>query len=109
MAQTLNGSATRLPDDPDTQDVPSWVDEGDHYPLRYEREVDSNRHRYILGRMDERHAVVLSARGPLEIPTEELVGLAAGAFQAVAGRTCDRAEAEVIAKGWMLASRRAMQ
>jgi hypothetical protein len=98
------------PDAPEPPAIPAWVaDDSPSFPLTYERNDDGTKHRMILGNPNERRAVVISGRGPFQIPTEELVSLAAGAFETVAGKPCTRESAEVIAKGWMLACRRALQ
>lgn len=87
--------------------APRWATDIDaDLPVSYE--YNGNTHRFILGDNQGR-AVCLSDSHPATINPEELITLAAGCWQTLVRETCDRSMAELIAKGWILAAKRARQ
>lgn len=111
---TLDSTATRISEDDATTPfkAPAWhTDPKATIPLEYQRD-DSTKpatHRLLLGLPDDPRPVVKSALSPRELPREQLIALAAGAFEAATHAKCSRIMAETIASGWLAVYARAMQ
>ncbi len=92
--------------DEDLTVPPIWATDPDaDVPIAYFRLSDTV-DKFRLGH-PPRAAAALVDRDSWRSNPETLVGLAAGAWKALVHEDCDRAMAELIAKGWVKAAARA--
>lgn len=76
------------------------------FPLGYESRNERHPDLFWLGTFGNRAMVLLDADWRKELSKEEIVNLAAGAWEAINGSPCSRADAELIATGWFAAFER---
>jgi hypothetical protein len=110
---TIDSTAQRIANDDDAEPFtpPAWhTDPKASIPLGYQLDESTEpaTHRLTIGAPSPSTPVVKSALSPVELPTEQLIGLAAAAYEHATHAKCSRIMAQTIAQGWRACYARAM-